>query len=712
MHFSDSFVVFFFIFSFLYELDTILPWFSFSLFFFFLFFSSTHSLNNTGQITFTNQTTAKANKDIQAPIANATTAVLGSVTTKRIPHHHPPPPPPPPHPTSSKRHQHPTLVLNASKSTTDVSATATTTSKSIDASITTSSIPPPLHRRAVSHVVSSHTSTSSPAKRSTTSFPSKSSTSTVPAVDFTSTATASTSSKTSTTTSIPSTTSTPSTSTSSKSKSKTETETETEMDKIQQQFQEQLLSALDEARRTANERREQVKERKRSERAEKRQLRAKELQMRIDQRVNALRDHNDLVEAKEEEELKQAMELSLEEERLAKAYEDAYRRLTSSAPTKTPPLSRKSSSNKGKSKETHDSFGASHFTSTIPPNPPTLSKRSSSGRIKASAHPFQPLILNDKAEKTTSMAPCPVCSIPFPIAQIDAHLDFCLNESALKDMENEDTHPSTMDEDKTKKRSLPMGDEVMKHSPAAKKQSGEPLVDDLDCMIVDGPHGAQKRAHHFFYYSDGEKDEDEDTDENSLDKEIRYYARNPKSEQEEEELEDSYHSPNSYSDSSSSESEDSDAKDHLPPLYPASDQTPAAKRYRESIAFANRLGVVVSKRTPSSTRTKYIVPKSTKLGGSKSGTMAPAPSLASSTSSSFPTHLPKQPPITIPNSGGMFSEVPFKTDQPDKECPICFETFNANDVGVMLTCLCLYHHRCIASWFQIKPRNCPSHGDF
>ena len=46
---------------------------------------------------------------------------------------------------------------------------------------------------------------------------------------------------------------------------------------------------------------------------------------------------------------------------------------------------------------------------------------------------------------------------------------------------------------------------------------------------------------------------------------------------------------------------------------------------------------------------------------------------------------------------------------PDKECEICYETFDAGQVVAVLNCLCQFHEDCIAQWFFRGRSECPIH---
>ncbi|KAK4979392.1 hypothetical protein LTR28_005037 [Elasticomyces elasticus] len=43
------------------------------------------------------------------------------------------------------------------------------------------------------------------------------------------------------------------------------------------------------------------------------------------------------------------------------------------------------------------------------------------------------------------------------------------------------------------------------------------------------------------------------------------------------------------------------------------------------------------------------------------------------------------------------------------ECQICMEDFEAGVAMARLECLCRFHERCIAEWWEKKPGNCPTH---
>ena len=47
---------------------------------------------------------------------------------------------------------------------------------------------------------------------------------------------------------------------------------------------------------------------------------------------------------------------------------------------------------------------------------------------------------------------------------------------------------------------------------------------------------------------------------------------------------------------------------------------------------------------------------------------------------------------------------------PDKECTICFDTFEEGDKIVRLDCWCIYHKDCAQEWFdKVKQTACPVH---
>lgn len=278
------------------------------------------------------------------------------------------------------------------------------------------------------------------------------------------------------------------------------------------------------------------------------------------------------------------------------------------------------------------------------------------------------------AMDTRNMAPCPVCQLPFPMAQIDAHLDSCLTETALPDLDEQEkaatkqreqddfelairesalweqadsssTNNSTTEPPKsnrmdesvdvavTKKRPAGTLDNFLSASaPPTKKVAHKPIED--DCVIV------QVKPAKYLFEQDSDDDDDEGMD---MYRKRKQGSRHWKDEEDGEE---------------------------------------ATKDAEHPFGVPSR----TSKATPS---TAGAQPAATPAKG------APA----------------ARPPVDLPNSGGLFSERHFKNDL-DKECPICFEEFEAGTVGIQLPCLCLYHLDCIRDWLGRKPRNCPSHGDF
>ena len=295
--------------------------------------------------------------------------------------------------------------------------------------------------------------------------------------------------------------------------------------------------------------------------------------------------------------------------------------------------------------------------------PPPLLKRSSSGRMRASAHLHSPQA-QEKDKKSTSMARCPVCDGPFPMAQVDSHLDTCLTERALEDDPDLVKSQSTQELDSSvsqsatsnpKKRPLETrdGDDAMHLSPPTKKLADSISLDN-DCMII-GESGFESK--HSYYYSDGEDDEEMDEDrlqDASDEDDDRNYKRSVRDIHK-------YHHLHQYP-----QQQGSVPKDAQSPL--------------RSSAPAQFHSTVLPTAPPSS------------------------PPHA-------PAAAPSAPQVVIPNSGGLFNIVQFTTPS-ELECPICFEEFRPGQIGIRLTCLCLYHDKCISSWLQRKPRNCPSHGDY
>lgn len=292
-------------------------------------------------------------------------------------------------------------------------------------------------------------------------------------------------------------------------------------------------------------------------------------------------------------------------------------------------------------------------------------------------------VSSDSKSDTRNMAPCPVCQQLFPMAQIDSHLDYCLSERALNDIEEQE-HAKEMQKEQdelewalreSQKVNGDIDGVISRKSSALERLSSNDLSSlkkrpsstpaelllttsakrpappiEEDCVII----GVQPSK----YFS--ERGDDDDSDEETF---PRYKAS-----------------------STPSRVPTNDA--HHFGIYPRS----------ESL---NQLSSSVGSAAPSSPLQPV---SSTKLPSTPLSPPPPAKSSAPPT--------PARPPINIPNSGGLFSERHFTADQDDKECPICFEEFKQNDIGIMLPCLCLYHLPCIQSWLERKPRNCPSHGDY
>jgi len=319
---------------------------------------------------------------------------------------------------------------------------------------------------------------------------------------------------------------------------------------------------------------------------------------------------------------------------------------------------------------------AAASASTSPP----LLKRNSSGRFRASAHPLptHSWPSHDKEKKSTSMARCPVCDVLFPIAQVDSHLDNCLTEKALQDDPNlTRTHSGGSAQDllqemaqpgtgtpNSKKRHLEgdHGDEESSYYSPATKKPADPSTIDNDCVIIGESGFDPKRS---YYYSE----DDEMDDYDSLD--------------EDEELESRFRDRHRR---------DSELRDGNRPILPVDGVDPLHAS-APSVFSATPTTVSVSPSRP---------------------TAAPlSPPLTTSTAATarMAISVPAVPHVVIPNSGGMFNVVQFNTAQ-DSECPICFEEFQPGHIGIRLPCLCLYHDKCITSWLERKPHNCPSHGDY
>lgn len=51
-------------------------------------------------------------------------------------------------------------------------------------------------------------------------------------------------------------------------------------------------------------------------------------------------------------------------------------------------------------------------------------------------------------------------------------------------------------------------------------------------------------------------------------------------------------------------------------------------------------------------------------------------------------------------------EIPMGKEE--KDCSICYETFDSGQAIAVLNCLCQFHERCIEAWFE-RGKNCPFH---
>jgi uncharacterized membrane-anchored protein YhcB (DUF1043 family) len=485
-------------------------------------------------------------------------------------------------------------------------------------------------------------------------------------------------------------------------------------------------AAVDALQRDADRRKEEKAEAKRAAKREKDRRREEERaqararaaeQMRLmEQRARAVTEKlqnngssapggqkaeqkdRDAIELQEEEEFLRAVQLSLEENEREKAMDELIRAqlLSASAPPAT-------HQNNGKNNASNrNGSGADSDT-----GPPMLKKRSSSGRMRAAAHPAnsssssnnrsstnQSSTLNDKVEKAPNMAVCPVCDSQLPLAQIDSHLDTCLSEKAVEEISRQDLTSSTTPASSTgsKKRSNPTDPILLEGIPAPKRNaiadyfSAPPTnaMDADDCLIVGGPF--PPKITQSFYYSDPEESEEEHPDDEDH---IEFAARNKWLE-----------------DGGSEQEEDDEDEEDEDDMHPKALTKAAHERYLQSVQFASKLGQLPKlQHAPPPADQKPAVP-------TKTTSAAAPPAKAAPPAQPAPSPAPPRPKLVIPNSGGMFSEVEFKTANPGKECPICLEDFECGDVGVMLPCLCLYHPKCITSWLERKPKNCPSHGDY
>lgn len=66
--------------------------------------------------------------------------------------------------------------------------------------------------------------------------------------------------------------------------------------------------------------------------------------------------------------------------------------------------------------------------------------------------------------------------------------------------------------------------------------------------------------------------------------------------------------------------------------------------------------------------------------------------------------------VLLPRRTGMF---PYRATEKDcvdsAECSICLEEFEVGVAMARLECLCRFHRRCIAAWWERHPGRCPMH---
>lgn len=329
--------------------------------------------------------------------------------------------------------------------------------------------------------------------------------------------------------------------------------------------------------------------------------------------------------------------------------------------------------------------------------------------------PSPAVAVPQSALDTRNMAECPVCRNPFPMAQIDSHLDSCLSEGAINDLQEQDRASEKRREDDdlelairesarlekeandtstasdslnrssasaaemeveavSKKRPAPSAPDVLSNETLRRKPSNGTAIGPfkrfspapLPAPSVATPAPAETPVEDdviFIGVQPGRYFSEQDSD----DSEDEYgFARNANlwrkmTADREEEPKHAFGVPN---------------------------------RAAGTLAAPIQVWAAPSPVLAAPTAPSPTAPSATP----KKAPTAPAP--------------PPRAPVNLPNSGGLFSERHFTCDQDDKECPICFEEFKKDTVGIMLPCLCLYHLHCIRDWLERKPRNCPSHGDF
>lgn len=316
---------------------------------------------------------------------------------------------------------------------------------------------------------------------------------------------------------------------------------------------------------------------------------------------------------------------------------------------------------------------------------------------------------------TRNMAECPVCHGSFPMAQIDSHLDSCLTERAITDMEEQDRASEKKREQDELELAIRESERLDKLEASNNASITSDSLNRSSSSAADLEVNAKKRP--------APSSPDALLNDTLTRKQSNGASIGPPSKRFSPAPPPPPSSASAPSASSSTAPASKPAEDDIifigvqPGKY-FSEQADSDESDEEARGIWNQMVAEHRNERLQHLQHAFGVPtrgtNQTLPTTNKSAPTAPvapaAPPPKPATPKAAPA--PPRPPVNLPNSGGLFSERYFTCDQDDKECPICFEEFKKDSVGIMLPCLCLYHHHCIRDWLERKPRNCPSHGDF